>query len=110
MLEGRLEQRGGAPSKLKDAALRIGALNWGAFFAAQPDTPAKLAAFSYAFEHLEIAGYELLRRVARRVGDEQTVEIADRILAQERAAADRLDSLLPRALEASLEAQSIAAR
>ena len=110
MLEQRLEQRGTGPSKLKDAVLRVGALNWGAFFAAQPDTPAKLAAFAYAFEHLEIAGYELLRRVARLAGDEQTVEVADRILVQERAAADRIDSLLPRALDASLQAQSIPAR
>ena len=31
---------------------------------AQPNTPAKLAGFAFAFEHLEIAAYELLRRVA----------------------------------------------
>src|SRR5207248_336512 len=54
----RLEAHGSSPSALKDAALRIGALNWGAFFAAQPDTPAKLAGFAFAFEHLEIAAYE----------------------------------------------------
>ena len=110
MLESRLQQRGSSPSKLKDAALRLGALNWGAFFAAQPDTPAKLAAFAYAFEHLEIAAYELLRGVAGRAGDQQTVELAGRILEQERSAAERIDSLLPRALDASLQAQSLPAR
>jgi hypothetical protein len=46
--------------------MRLGALNWGGFFAVQPDTRAKLAGFAYAFEHLEIGAYELLRRVAQR--------------------------------------------
>jgi ferritin-like metal-binding protein YciE len=110
MVAGRLRERGEEPSRLKDAALALGALNWGAFFAAQPDTPAKLAAFAYAFEHLEIAGYELLRRVAERAGDQPTVQLADRILEQERTAAERIRSLLPQALEASLHEQSLPAR
>src|ERR671930_1451577 len=57
LVEERLEARGGSTNALKDAAMRLGALNWGAFFAAQPDTPAKLAGFAFAFEHLEIGGY-----------------------------------------------------
>ena len=87
-LERRLEERGGSTSTLKDAALRLGALNWGFFLAAQPDTPAKLAGFAYAVENLEIAGYELLLRIARRAGDEETVAIAEGILAEEKAAAE----------------------
>jgi ferritin-like metal-binding protein YciE len=110
MLDSRLRSRGANPSKLKDAALRLGALNWGAFFAAQPDTPAKLCAFVYAFEHLEIGSYELLRRVAERAGDAETVQVAERILAEERAAAERLSSLFPRALDSSLQALSLPAR
>src|SRR5919206_364788 len=85
LVEQRLEARGGSPSALKDAAMRLGALNWGAFFAAQPDTPAKLAAFAYAFEFLEVGGYELLKRVARRDGDAETERLADQILGEERA-------------------------
>jgi ferritin-like metal-binding protein YciE len=106
-VESRLEARGGSPSKLKDLAMKSGALNWGTFFAAQPDTPAKLAAFAYAFEFLEIAAYELLRRVATRAGDDETVRAATEILAEERAAASKLSSLFPRALEASLREQSL---
>src|ERR671928_526863 len=89
-IEERLNALGGDPSTVKDAALRLGALNWGTFFQAHPDTPGKLAAFSYAFEHLEIAGYELLRRVAARAGDEETGRLADRIAGQERAAAEKI--------------------
>jgi UDP-glucose 4-epimerase len=97
MVRARLEARQAAPSKAKDAALRIGGLNVGAFFAAQPDTEAKLAGFAFAFEHLEIAAYELLRRVAERAGDEETAGLAKRILAEERTAAKKLASSWDRA-------------
>jgi ferritin-like metal-binding protein YciE len=91
-IEQRLDERGAAPSGLKDAALRLGALNWGMFFAAQPDTPAKLAGFSYAVENLEIAAYELLRRIAQRAGDQDTVALAESILTEEKAAAEKVAS------------------
>ena len=104
----RLHALGGDPSTVKDAALRLGALNWGAFFQGHPDTPGKLAAFARAFEHLEIGGYEQLERVAARAGDETTVEVVDRILAQEREAADRIAGAFEDAVQASLEAQGVA--
>ena len=103
----RLEAHGAAPSKLKDAAMSLGGLNWGGFFAAHPDTPGKLAAFAYAFEHLEIAGYEQLRHVAERAGDPETVALAERILAEERAAAEKLAGMWDRAAEASLREQGV---
>jgi ferritin-like metal-binding protein YciE len=89
--------------------LRLGALNWGTFFQAQVDTPAKLAGFSYAFEHLEIAAYELLGRVAARAGDGETVSTAQKILLQERTAAGRIHSLFDYALEASLHEAGVTA-
>ncbi len=107
LIQGRLDARGASPSKLKDAGLALGALNWGGFFGAQPDTPAKLAGFSYAFEHLEIASYELLRRVAHRAGDVETAQVAEQILAQERAAAERIHSLFEPALDAALHDQGV---
>jgi ferritin-like metal-binding protein YciE len=94
-IERRLDERGATPSGLKDAALRLGALNWGVFFAAQPDTPAKLAGFAYAVENLEVAAYELLLRVARRAGDEETVALAESILAEEKAAAQAVADQWP---------------
>jgi ferritin-like metal-binding protein YciE len=108
MVEGRLVALGGSPSKLKDAALRLGALNWGGFFQAQPDTPGKLAAFAFAFEHLELGGYEQLKRVAERAGDGDTARVAERILGEERAAAGRLALQWDRAADASLRAQGVA--
>jgi ferritin-like metal-binding protein YciE len=103
----RLSALGGSNSAFKDGAMRLGALNWGLFFQAQPDTPHKLAAFAFAFEHLEIAGYEQLKRVAERAGEEATVELADRILAEEREAAKRVAGGFDAAAEASLEAVGV---
>lgn len=103
LVEARLRAREGSPSAIKDAALRLGGLNLGMFFKSQQDTPAKLAGFAYAFEHLEIAAYELLGRVAARADDSGTVAAVNTILPQERAAALRIRGLFAEALQASLE-------
>jgi ferritin-like metal-binding protein YciE len=106
-VEARLRALGGDPSTLKDAALRLGALNWGAFFQAHPDTAGKLAAFARAFEHLEIGGYEQLRRVAERAGDHETAQLAGSILEEEREAADRIAGAFDDAITAALEQHEI---
>jgi len=102
MLERRLDAHDAGASALKDAAMRLGGLNWSAFFQAHPDTPGKLAAFAYAFEHLEIAGYELLALVAERAGDEHTRTVCHDILTQERSAAGAIAATFERAADASL--------
>jgi UDP-glucose 4-epimerase len=89
-IEGLLEERGAGPSLVKDAMLKAGGLNLSAFFGAQPDSTTKLAGFAFAFEHLEVGAYELLQRVAARVGDEGVVATAEGILAEERRAAERV--------------------
>jgi len=110
LIEGRIDAVGGdGPNRLQDAVLRLGALNWGLFFQSHPDTPGKLAAFAYAFEHLEIGGYELLKRVASKAGDAETVSAVETILAQERAAAGRIAGSFDTALTASLRALGVAA-
>jgi ferritin-like metal-binding protein YciE len=108
-LEERLSAHGESPSALKDAAMRLGGLNWGAFFQAQPDTPGKLCAFAYAFEHLEIGGQEQLLRVARRAGDDETVRVVGGIIAEERAMAARLADSFDTAVDASLAAVGVTA-
>ena len=103
----RIEARGERPSRFKSALLRIGGVNLGAFFGAQPDTPAKLAGFVFAFEHLEIAAYEQLLRVARRAGDDETARIAERIAGEERAAAAAVHARFEPAVDAALRAQGV---
>jgi len=89
-IAGLLDERGARPSLVKDATLKAGGLNLSAFFGAQPDSTTKLAGFAFAFEHLEVAAYELLQRVAVRAGDEGVMAAAEEILAEERAAAERV--------------------
>src|SRR4051812_18127594 len=103
IIKARLDAHDASPNKLQDAAMRLGALNWGGFFKAQPDTPPKLAGFTYAFEHLEIGSYEELKRVADRAGDRETVRVAERIEGEERAAANAIAANWEIALQASLE-------
>jgi ferritin-like metal-binding protein YciE len=106
-VEERLEALGGSTSTIKDAAMRFGAFNWGGFFAAHPDTPGKLAAFAYAYEHLEIAGYELLQRVAARANDAETTALAREIADEERATAAKIKATFDRAAELALDAQGV---
>jgi ferritin-like metal-binding protein YciE len=108
-VEARLAARGARPSRFKSALLRVGGLNLGGFLGAQPDTPAKLAGFAFAFEHLEVAAYEQLRRVAERAGDDETARVAERIAGEERAAAAAVRSRFEAAVDAALEMQGATA-
>ena len=109
LVETLLDTHGGSPNAIKDAAMRLGALNWGGFFGAQPDTPAKLAGFAHAFEFLEVGAYEQLLRVARRANDEDTVRAAEAILVEERAAGAKIAAAFDRAVDAALQAQGVTA-
>ena len=103
-----LEARGAKPSAVKDTVMKVGGKGFLLFARLQPDTPGKLAAFAYAFEHLEIGGYEQLKRVAERAGDQETVQTAQRILGEEREAARKIAAAFDRAATASLEAVGVA--
>jgi ferritin-like metal-binding protein YciE len=102
LLERRLDALGHSPSVLKDAAMRVGAFNWATFFKAHPDTPGKVAAFAFAFEHLALGGYRQLGEVARQAGDEETARMAERISDEERGAASKIAAHWDEAARASL--------
>jgi ferritin-like metal-binding protein YciE len=104
LIDERLAAHDSGPSRFQAGAMRAGAMNIGTFFKAQPDTPAKLAGFAYAFEALEAGAYALLARTATRAGDEQTAALAARILAEENMAADRVAATWDAAVEAGLGA------
>jgi ferritin-like metal-binding protein YciE len=108
LVDERLAALDARPARFQAAALRFGALNLGTFFKAQPDTPAKLAGFAYAFEALECGAYELLARTARRAGDAETVALAERILAEERVAAEKVAGTWDAAAEVALREQGVA--
>jgi ferritin-like metal-binding protein YciE len=107
LIQERLHALREDSSSLKDAAMRLGALNWSMFFQGHPDTAGKLTAFAYAFEHLEIGGYEQLKRVADRAGDEKTARMVEHILGHERAAATKLAGAFNVAALVSLRAVGV---
>jgi ferritin-like metal-binding protein YciE len=102
LIRERLQAREAKLAESGDPVLPIGDLDIDAFFAAQPDTTAKVTGFAFAFVHLEIAAYELLERVALRAGDEATELTAERIQADERAARNKLARSWRRAASPSL--------
>ncbi|HLB18394.1 MAG TPA: DUF892 family protein, partial [Gaiellaceae bacterium] len=61
----------------------------------------------YATEHLEIASYELLSRIAQRAGDEETATAAREIIEEERAMARLIELNWDKFAELSLEEEGI---
>jgi hypothetical protein len=60
-------------------------------------------------EHLEIAAYQLLERLAEKAGDTETAEVARLNRADEEEMARRIDASWDRALELTLEENNISA-
>src|SRR5690606_32398621 len=86
----RLAAHDAKPSALKGLAGKGGALGMIAFARSQPDSPGKLAAHAFSYEHMELAAYELLRRIAEHAGDEETAAAAREIGAEEGRMAERI--------------------
>src|SRR5438270_13815109 len=62
----RLEELGAGPSKVKDVAGKVTGIGFALFAKLNPDAPGKLVALAYSYEHMELAAYDLLRRLADR--------------------------------------------
>ncbi len=99
----RLQEHGASPSVLKQAGGILGALAKLPLDVVRGEKAGRNARDGFATEHLEIASYELLRRVAQRAGDDETAQAATEIIAQEKAMADRISASWDRFAELSLE-------
>jgi ferritin-like metal-binding protein YciE len=62
---------------------------------------------AYATEHMEIASYELLRRVAQKAGDEETATAAQEIIEDEKAMANVISEHWDTFAELSLREEGI---
>src|SRR3954470_16282818 len=103
----RLEAHGASPNRVKDVAGDVGGRAFVLFARSQPDTPGKLTAHAYSYEHMDVAAYELLTRIAQRAGDAETAEVAHTNLHEEATMARRLAESFEAAVEASLKAKDV---
>jgi ferritin-like metal-binding protein YciE len=101
-LEGCLTRLGSGPSMVKDMAGKMMAFGQAMGGMMMSDEVVKGSMASYVFENLEIATYTVLIAAAEMVGDDQTTNVCQQIIAQEKAMAAWLLEHLPSTTDAFL--------
>jgi ferritin-like metal-binding protein YciE len=101
-MRARLEAHGAQPSTVKQAAGVLAALAKLPLDMVRGEKAGRNARDGYATEHLEIASYELLKRIAQRAHDDETVSDCDLIIEQERAMAETIAANWEKFTELSL--------
>ena len=103
----RLEAHDAAPSAVKQIGGVLGALMKMPLDFVRGEKAGRNARDAYATEHLEIASYELLRRIAQKAGDEETAQAAQEIIAEEQAMAKLIEEHWDKFAELSLHEEGI---
>jgi ferritin-like metal-binding protein YciE len=106
-LRERLDDMGRGTSARKQAQAVGAALLKGVGDKARGDKAGKNARDGYMAEHMEIAAYQLLERLAEKAGDTQTAEVARQNRADEEEMASRIDASWDRTLDLTLEENNI---
>jgi ferritin-like metal-binding protein YciE len=101
-LKARLEAHDASPSMVREAGGVLGALMKSVADVVRSEKAGRNARDGFATEHMEIASYELLERIARRAGDEETARVAEENKRQEEEMARKLASHWDRFAELSL--------
>ncbi|HZS25071.1 MAG TPA: DUF892 family protein [Gaiellaceae bacterium] len=109
IMRRRLEAHGAQPSVVRQAAGMVEALLKLPLDLVRGEKSGRGARDAYTTEHLEIASYELLRRVAERAGDEETAQACLEILEQERAMAQFVEERWDLLAELSLREEGVVA-
>jgi ferritin-like metal-binding protein YciE len=108
-LKTRLEAHDASPSMVKEATGVVGALMKSVLDMARGEKAGRNARDGFATEHMEIASYELLERVARRAGDEETAQVARVNRLEEEAMAEKIAQSWDKAAELSLREAGVEA-
>jgi ferritin-like metal-binding protein YciE len=102
-LRERLDALGAGTSTRKQAQTVAAALVKGAADVVRGDQ----AGDAYTTEHMEIAAYQLLERLAEKAGDAETAEVARQNRAEEEAMAQKIDANWDRFLDLTLAENDI---
>ena len=102
-MQRRLEAHGASPSAVREATGIAQALMKSVLDVARTEKAGRNARDGYATEHMEIASYQLLERIAQRAGDEETAEAARESRAEEEAMARKIEAHWDRFAELSLQ-------
>ena len=108
-LRGRLQAHGASPSVVREAGGVVGALMKSVVDLARTEKAGRNARDAYATEHMEIASYQLLERVAMRAGDEETAAVARENRADEEKMAQTIDANWDKFAELSLKESGVTA-
>ena len=103
----RLNAHEAAPSTVRQLGGVLGALAKLPLDFVRGEKAGRNARDAFATEHLEIASYELLRRVAQKAGDEETATAATEIIEEEKAAANLIAENWDKFAELSLQEEGI---
>ena len=103
----RLEAHDATPSTVKQIGGVLGALAKMPLDLVRGEKAGRNARDGYATEHVEIASYELLRRIAQKAGDEATAQAAQEIIAEEQAMAKVIEDHWDRIAELSLQEEGV---
>ena len=106
-MQARLEAHDATPSGVKQVGGIVAALAKMPLDIVRGDKAGRNARDGYATEHMEIACHELLKRVAQKAGDQQTAQIADEIIAEEKAMAKTIADNWDRFAELSLREEGV---
>ena len=96
------------PSMVKEAGGVLGALAKMPLDMIRGEKAGRNARDGYATEHMEIASYELLRRIAQKAGDEETAQAAQEIITEERQMAKTIEQNWDKFAELSLKEEGVA--